>query len=245
MSFIRLLLAEMGPAHTRLLLSIAISGLAMGWIIVLVNSLADLQPGAPHFQLIGQFALAAVLAVWFRMQALGFTNSVCESMTDRLRRRFVALACRADILGLEALGPANLLSAVARDSATLSEAAPGVIQAIVPFIAFLVASFYIASLSILAFIVVLGLLAANIRMALAFQRALPKLHGAARQAETSFFEAFEHLLEGRKEVRMSAARADALEHEYLARWSGRLSRRGSRQHAGSIGPSACRSPCST
>ncbi len=163
MSFIRLLLAEMGPARTRLLLSIAISGLAMGWIIVLVNSLADLRLGVPHLQLLGQFALAAVLAVWFRMQALGFTNSVCESMTDRLRRRFVALARKADILGLEALGPANLLSAVARDSATLSEAAPGVIQAIVPFVAFLVASIYIASLSILAFIVVLGLLAARSR----------------------------------------------------------------------------------
>ena len=94
MSFIRLLLAEMGPARTRLLLSIAISGLAMGWIIVLVNSLADLRLGVPHFQLLGQFALAAVLAVWFRMQALGFTNSVCESMTDRLRRRFVALVGR-------------------------------------------------------------------------------------------------------------------------------------------------------
>jgi putative ATP-binding cassette transporter len=217
MSFLRLLLTEFGPARTRLLLFIGLSGAAMGIVMTLVNTVSDLQPGQdPDFRTLVLFVIATVIVLWSRAQALRLTAIVCEAMADRLRRRFAALARRADLLGLEELGPANVASIVARDTATLSEATPQIVQAGVPVVAFVVSAFYIATLSPLAFVVVLALMTVNTLAVRRVQRFMPQLQAVARRAEGAFFQCFDHLLGGRKEVRMSAARGDDLELSHLA-----------------------------
>jgi putative ATP-binding cassette transporter len=215
MAFIRLLLTALGPARRQLVLTTVLAGVGTAAIMAIVNTAGDRRGGGDHW-LLAVFILSGALVLAAQARALHLTTRASEATVERLRIRLAGLIRRADLDAFEALGPARIYGNVARDTATLSEAGPIVIQAAVSAVALVLAALYIAAFSALALGVVLALLAATAYFYRFSQRTSGAELARARQAEAEFFETLDQLLKGLKEAKMSSRRGDDLERHLAA-----------------------------
>ncbi|MGH6690525.1 MAG: cyclic peptide export ABC transporter [Gammaproteobacteria bacterium] len=216
-AFIRMLLSEAGPAKGRLVALTALAGLGTAMIVIIVNSVADRRNVAVvDYPLLGTFILSCVVVLSAQARALKLTTRASEATVERLRVRVVELIRRADLDAFEALGPARVYAQIAGDTATISEAGPPLVYGATSALALILAALYIATLSTLAFVVIVGLFVATTYLFLVSQRRSVEQLADARGAEARFFATFDHLLRGFKEVKMSTARGDELERQYLA-----------------------------
>jgi len=216
-AFIRMLLAEAGRFKLQLIGCTAVAGLATATLIVIVNSVADRRNIAGvDYPLLVTFAVCCAIVLTAQARALHLTTRASEATVERLRVRLVDLVRRADLDTFEALGPARLYAKIASDTATLSEAGALIIAGAVSAVALIFAALYIATLSRLAFVVIVLLFAATTYLFRVSQRTSAWQLLEARQTESRFFATFNHLLDGFKEVKMSTARAADLETNYLA-----------------------------
>jgi putative ATP-binding cassette transporter len=226
MAFMRMLLAEAGPAKSQLVSFTALAGLGTALIIVIVNSVADRRSAtAVDYPLLGTFVLCCVVVLTAQARALKLTTRASEATVQRLRVRVVDLIRRADLDAFEALGPARIYAQIASDTATISEAGPPLVYGATSAVALVLAALYIATLSGLAFVVIVALFVATTYLFRVSQRRSVEHLADARQAEAQFFATFDHLLHGFKEVKMSTARGEELETEYLAVLSRETERR--------------------
>jgi putative ATP-binding cassette transporter len=215
-AFVRMLLAAAGPTRTELLVFTAVAGLATAAIMVIVNSVTDRRAGEGFdVPLLVTFALCCLVVLTAQGRALALTTRVSEATVQRVRARFVDLIRRADLDALEELGPPRLFARIAGDTATLSEAGATIIYGAISAIALVFAALYIATLSVLAFVVIVVLFSATTYLYLFSQRQSGIHLARARAAEATFFETFDHLLGGFKEVKINTARADDLERNHL------------------------------
>lgn len=226
MAYVRMLLAEAGPTNVQLILFTALAGLGTALIMVIVNTVPDRRNiTTVDYPLLATFILCCILVLAAQARALTLTTRASEATVERLRKRFIDLIRRADLDAFEALGPARVYAQIAGDTATLSEAGPPLVYGATSAVALILSALYIASLSALAFVVVVGLFAATTYLYRVSQRKAPAQLSDARRAEATFFATFNHLLGGFKEVKMSAARADDLAANYLAQQSLEIERR--------------------
>lgn len=215
-AFIRMLLTEAGPAKRGLLAWTGLAGLGTAMLMVIVNSVADRRSVVGvDYPLLVTFALSCIVVLTAQGRALALTARASEATVQRVRVRFVDLIRRADLDAFEALGPARVYAQIAGDTATLSEAGVAVVYGAISTIALVLTALYIATLSSLAFVVIVVLFSATTYLYLVSQRASGAHLNYARDAEARFFETFNHLLGGFKEVKMSSARGDDLEVNYL------------------------------
>ena len=225
-AFIRMLLAEAGPAKVPLLAFTALTGFGTALIVVIVNSVADRRSTVGvDYPLLVTFIICCIVVLSAQSRALTLTTRASEATVQRLRVRVVDLIRRADLDAFEALGPARVYAKIAGDTATLSEAGTPLVYGATSGLALILAALYIATLSILAFVVIATLFGATTYLYRVSQRhnAGHLLH--AREAESRFFETFNHLLGGFKEVKMNAARGADLAENYLAVQSEETERR--------------------
>src|SRR5262249_17082528 len=195
-------------------------------IVIIVTSVADRPPAAGvDYPLLATFVLCCVVVLSAQARALRLTARAAEATVQRLRVRAVELVRRADLDAFEALGPARIYATIAGDTATLSEAGTNLVYGATASLALIFAAVYIATLSLLAFVVVVVLFAATTYLYRFSQPTSPTQLLDARQAEAAFFATFDHLLRGFKEVKMSAARGDDLEMNHLAVLSRETERR--------------------
>ena len=215
-AFVRLLLAEAGPLRIELVAFTLVAGIATAGIMVIVNSVADRrQMSGIDFPLFVTFIVCCLIVLVAQARALKLTARASEATVQRIRVRVVDHIRRADLDAFEALGPAKIYAQIASDTATLSEAGSPLIYGATSAVALVLAAFYIAALSPLAFVVVISLFAATTYLYRFSQRTSPAQLLDARQAEGRFFATFDHLLRGFKEVKMSAGRGEDLETNYL------------------------------
>jgi len=216
-AFIRMLLTEAGPAKGQLVAFTALAGLGTALIMVIVNSVTDRRSVVGvDYPLLVTFALTCLVVLSAQARALSLTARASEATVQRVRVRVGHLIRRADLDAVEALGPARLYARIAGDTATLSEAGATIVYGATSAIALVLTALYIATLSRLAFVVIVVLFGATTYLYLLSQRASGAHLLRAREAESRFFETFNHLLGGFKEVKMSSARGDDLETNYLA-----------------------------
>jgi putative ATP-binding cassette transporter len=216
-AFIRMLLDEAGPAKIQLLAFTALAGIGTALIIVIVNSVADRRGTIDiDYPLLLTFIICCFVVLSAQARALTLTTRASEATVQRLRTRVVELIRHADLDAFEELGPASIYAKIAGDTATLSEAGTPLVYGATSGLALILATLYIATLSTLAFFVIATLFGATTYLYHISQRNNTGHLLYAREAESRFFETFNHLLGGFKEVKMSAARGADLVSNYLA-----------------------------
>ena len=217
MKFIRLLLAEAGLDEWRLVGSVVAAGAAMALMMSIVNSVADLKPGMgiDWGQLL-LFALSAVVVLSMEVYSLNLTAALSERMIGRTRGRLADLVRRSELDGLERIGAVRVYDTIARETTTISNSAEMIILSAISSIALIFAAFYIAFISLMAFIVVATLLGAWAYFYHVSQRSARGALMEAKAAETRYFELMSHMLNGFKEIKLHQARGDNLEKVHLA-----------------------------
>jgi putative pyoverdin transport system ATP-binding/permease protein len=216
MKFIKLLFREAGDARGWITFMSILPGIAQGILIAVVSTAADTgKTGGLQLQLLGIFAISCTISLFSINRALNATNEVVESYLNRVRSETTELVRHLNLASYEHVGQSRIYTVLSRDLQTISQAAPMVINAVSASLMLLCSALYIAYLSLVAFLLTVGLVSCAIYLYTRSQKYSAVTWRMATESEFDFQQNLAHLLNGFKEVKMSSRRGDDLLNNYL------------------------------
>jgi putative ATP-binding cassette transporter len=220
MSFVRLVLADAGTARIWLIITTLLSGLSMGAMLVVVNTVIDnVRPSHPSFLLISLFIAACASFVVAKSYALNLVTFIVGNLVDRWRVRIISRMRDMDLASFERIGGDRIALVLTRELQVLSDAGPALVHAATTTTMLLVTSLYVAQLSLLAFLAIVLALTAAVQLYRLTQARTRDLLDRSVVAEDVFSKSFHHMIDGFREVKLSQPRSDDLFFNHVVRSS--------------------------
>src|SRR5262249_35723492 len=152
MSFFELIRREMQSSLTRLLVMSAIGGISNAAILSAVNSGAQSAGnGRPGLWSAALFVIALILFIKSQQYILIAATTAIEAIIHKRRVRLMDQVRRSELLPLDAIGRAGIVTGITRETATLTQATNMIAFAAQSVILILFISIYVAFLSLVAF----------------------------------------------------------------------------------------------
>jgi putative ATP-binding cassette transporter len=211
MSFLKLVRREMQGSLNRLAIVSGLGGVSTASILASINSGAQAaDAGKVSLWSTALFVVALFLFIKVQHYILITTTAEIESIIHRLRLRLMDHVRRSELLPLESIGRAEIVGAITKETATLAQASNTLAfvaqgSVLVSFVAL-----YVAFLSLLAFVLSVGIVGSA---ALVLQARSRQLAAETREAhiwENRLFDRLLDLLDGFKEVRLNSSRSNDL-----------------------------------
>jgi cyclic peptide transporter len=211
MSFLQLVRREMQGSFRRLIfvsLIGGVSGYAILASIVTGGQAAD--KGTSNFWSAALFVVALLLFIQTQHYILITTTAEIQAIIHKLRVRLMDYVRRSELLPLEAIGRAEIVAAITRETATLTQAANAFPFAVQAALLILLVAVYVAYVSLLAFFLGVIVVGAGATLFYAKNRQLTTDMQEAHARENQLFDRLTDLLDGFKEVRLNSARSEDL-----------------------------------
>jgi putative pyoverdin transport system ATP-binding/permease protein len=211
MSFLKLVRREMQGSLNRLAVVSGLGGVSTASILAAINSGAQAtDAGKVSLWSTALFVVALLFFIKIQHYILITTTAEIEAIIHRLRLRLMDHVRRSELLPLESIGRAEIVSAITKDTATLAQASNTLAfvaqgSVLVSFVAI-----YVAFLSLLAFVLSAAIVGTA---ALVLQARSRQLAIETREAsiwENRLFDRLLDLLDGFKEVRLDSLRSNDL-----------------------------------
>lgn len=214
MQLLQWLLTESRLRPRWLLGLTVLSALATVVVIACVSSAAQIAAqGQVSLRLAAVFVIATALYALVQNTLMrGFAGEV-ESLIQSLRRSLFGDIRAADLATLRRIGQAPLYAALTQETQTISRNLPLLIIGSQQLVLVLFIACYLATLSIMAFALAMLFSGVAVGVHLMRMQALGMATDAVQHDEGRLFDGLGGLLHGLKEVRMSAARAAALQQD--------------------------------
>lgn len=211
MTFFQLVRREMQGSPYRLSVVSLIGGLSGYAILFAINSGGQAaDKGSPSLWAAALFVIALLLFVQTQHYILITTTAEIQAIIHKIRLRLMDYVRRSELLGLDTIGRAEIISAITRETATLTQASntlPFTVQA--GILIFLVAA-YVAYQSIVAFLLAVVIIGVGAALFHAKNRQLAIEARELSIWENRLLDRLTDLLDGFKEVRLNSARSDEL-----------------------------------
>jgi len=211
MSFLKLIRREMQGSLNRLAIVSGLGGVSTASILAAINSGAQAaDSGKVSLWSTTLFVVALFLFIKVQHYILITTTAEIEAIIHRLRLRLMDHVRRSELLPLESIGRAEIVGAITKETATLTQASNTlafVAQGAV-LVSFVI--IYIAYLSLLAFALTVGIVGSAALVLQARSRQLALETREASIWENRLFDRLLDLLNGFKEVRLNSLRSDHL-----------------------------------
>jgi len=185
-----------------------VAGLASALLIALVNNAAGKV--AAKISVTLEFFLYAFLLISFilLMRKLAKESiQATQSLIHKFKMRLMREVFSSNLGKLDEIGRANILQALGRDAQMISQSIPGMIGTCQALSALIFMSFYMATISVFACLIIV---LASIVILYFSSRFITKVDKALRDAwkrELQNFEIFSDFLNGFKEIKMNSLRA--------------------------------------
>lgn len=217
MELLRLLQRE-SRTHPRVLAFLAVvSALATVVVIATVSLAAELAShGRLSLRLAGIFLVATTLYALVQNALMSSFATEVENIIHRIRQSLFDAIRQADLSTLGRIRRTPLFAAITQDTQTISRNLPLLIIGAQQLVLVLFISLYLATLSLMAFLMATGFSMAAVGLHLARMKALGVATDLALADERRLFDGLGSLLHGLKEVRMSAAHSAALSRDLAA-----------------------------
>lgn len=211
MSFLQLVRREMQGSLGRMAIVSSLGGVSTASILAAINSGAQAaDSGKVSLWTAALFVVAVLLFIKVQHYILITTTAEIESIIHRLRLRLMDHIRRSELLPLESIGRAEIVGVITKETATLTQASNTlafVAQGGV-LVSFVV--IYVAYLSLLAFVLIVGIVGSAALVLQARSRQLAMETREASIWENRLFDRLLDLLDGFKEVRLNSSRSDDL-----------------------------------
>ena len=211
MSFFQLVRREMQGSLDRLVIMAGLGGISTASILAAINAGAQAaDSGKPSLWAATLFVVALFLFIKTQNYILLTATAEIEAIIHTLRVRLMDRVRHSELLPLDGIGRAQIVAAVTKETATLTQASNSLAFAAQGGVLILFVAIYVAYLSLLAFalsVIIVGIAAAL------FQSRNRQLAIAAREAaewENRLFNRLMDLLDGFKEVRLNSPRSEDL-----------------------------------
>ena len=211
MSFFRLVRREMESSLERLVFIAALGGISTASILAAVNAGAQsADSGKPSLWAAALFIIALLLFVKTQNYILVTTTAEIEGIIHKVRLRLMDKVRHSELLPLDAIGRAEIVAAVTKETAILTQASNAFAFVAQGGVLIFFVGIYVAYLSLLAFalsVIIVGV------AAVVFHARTRQLTLAQRQAadwENRLYNRLMDLLDGFKEVRLNSPRSEDL-----------------------------------
>lgn len=211
MSLLRLLRSESSLSPVRLLLLASLAGLSNALILMLVNIAAEQGSNDRSTGRTFTFFLLVLFLYVIAQKTLLLTSTAeIERVLDRIRTRIADRIRRAELLDLDQMGRAALYASVSQNTVAISQAASFIVLGCQSAILVLFTVLYLASLSLVAFVLCLVVTAVAVRIYLRRSVERNQVLHAVLEKENAFVDALTGLIEGFKEVKLNRRRGGEL-----------------------------------
>jgi putative ATP-binding cassette transporter len=210
---IELVNKEEPGSWVRIIVAAAISGMANAATLALVNSAArsSEQAGMATFALF----LAAVVAFLLGLRySVGRTSRNIESALCRMRIELANWIRRAELLGLEQIGTAEIYERLTEQTSILSSSAWPLALGLQGAVMLACTIFYLAVVSLNLLLITLGVYALAALYHVNRQPRMRRILHDAAGTRMRLFGLLNDFIDGFKEVRLRTQRSDALHAEF-------------------------------
>ncbi|WP_346900177.1 cyclic peptide export ABC transporter [uncultured Roseibium sp.] len=201
------------PASRRFIFTItSLSGLGNAGLVGLINQAAEqtLIGQKVGLQLIVVYLLTLTFFLLSNRTSLHQANRFVQSRLEATRRRIVNKIRKADLRALERLGHGDIYVTVAQETDHLSQSLPLMIGAAQSAFLLVFLLLYIATISLISFVVVGGFFALGLYFFLARQKALTASIAQVHYREAEMLDTLSHFTLGFQEIRLNADKNEAL-----------------------------------
>jgi putative ATP-binding cassette transporter len=211
MSFYRLIRREMHGSLARLVLMSSLGGISSSAILGTIN--AGAQAAADDkYNLISAMLFIVSVALFIKTQRyiLIATTVEIESIIHKIRLRLIDHIRHSELLSLDGIGRAEIMSAITKETATLTQAAGTFAFAAQGVVLVIFIGLYIVFLSPLAFVMSVVVIGIAATVFLAASKRATQEQRESLEWENRLFDRLTDLLDGFKEVRLNSARSEEL-----------------------------------
>jgi putative ATP-binding cassette transporter len=212
MTFLQLIRREIHGSLPKLIFVSAVGGVSNAAILTAINAATgDIIEGKnPSLWSVALFLASLFLFIKSQLYVTITTTAEIEGIIHKIRLRLLDKIRQSELLTIEGIGRSSIVAAITADTNVLMQAGTMLSFATQSLVLVFFITIYVAYLSFTAFaisILVIGVAAAffharNLRMAAEKQE--------AAQREGRLFDRLSDFLDGFKEVRLNAARANDL-----------------------------------
>jgi putative ATP-binding cassette transporter len=211
MSLIELIRAHAGAALPGFFALAALAAFSNALVLAILNSAADpAAAGGGDGRSFAMFIIVIAIYAISQRRIMIVAAQEVERLLERLRLEAVRRALCADFLALERLGRPALHAALAHEIQAISSASTVLVIACQSALLIAFTIIYIATISVIAAAVVAAVVGAAYAL---YRVRAPRQRAdldAATAEERRLFAGLRDLLDGFKEVKLNAARSDAL-----------------------------------
>ncbi|WP_165971769.1 ATP-binding cassette domain-containing protein [Meridianimarinicoccus aquatilis] len=195
---------------------VALSSLGTLGVAILVNTVTDYDPVAgPDYELFAAFILVCAITVVSRGETTRIMNAVGEGIAHHMRIQYARLLKEADLVQVEMIGQEKIKSTLARNAQILAESPAVLTQGVASAVTFVLATIYVATLSLMAAVLVVALTAIVVLASRFRTQKAREAMAVGQAAERRFFDSFNSLLDGLPEARMDRNRSEDLFKNFL------------------------------
>lgn len=216
MSFFSLVRREMQGSLNRLVIMSSLGGISTASILAAINAGAQAaDKGQTSLWAAALFIVALFLFIKTQHYVLITATAEIEAIIHNLRLRLMEHVRRSELLAVEGIGRAEIVAAITRDTAALTQATNTLAFSAQGAVLIFFVAIYVLYLSLWAF--VLSVLIVGVAAVL-FQTKSRHLALATREAagwENRLYDRLQDMLDGFKEVRLNSARSDDLFHDIV------------------------------
>lgn len=210
MPLIDLIRREMTTKPMTMLVIAALAGVSNALVMAIINTSSSLADEKVDLRTVALFGIVVAIYILSQRRMMQITAVEVEEIIHRLRRGLIETVARSDLLPLEQIGRSNILAGLIRDTQTISQAANILVIAAQSVILIALAMVYILITDRTAFWLSTGFIAIAVFLVVRRLIDLRNKYPMAMGKENLVFQSMRDVLDGFKEVKLSAARRDAL-----------------------------------
>jgi putative ATP-binding cassette transporter len=196
----------------KLLFMSSVGGISNASILAAINTgVQDTSSGHPPGLWAASLFLFALVLFMRAQQFVTITATAeIEAIIHKLRVRLMDLIRRSELLEIDKIGRSRIVAAVTSDTAVLTQASNMLCFTVQGAVLILFVGFYVAYLSIVAFLLTVVIVSGAATIFHYKNRRLSEQKGESAAWERRLFDRLTDFLDGFKEVRLNAARSDDL-----------------------------------
>lgn len=202
----------------KIVVGSAISGLANGLFVVIINAAAKNYTEL-NFRYLVMFALCIAIYIITKKYALYQTAIIIRNAISETHIRITDKIRRCSLISFEDIGKSQIYTTLSENVEIIVEASRLTVSSSSAAVMLVFSFTYVAFLSLMAFWFTLILLFSGVCVFLFNQKKITEELRGATKIENEFFGSLGHFLSGFKEVKMNREKAEDLFSNYLKKIS--------------------------
>jgi putative ATP-binding cassette transporter len=196
----------------RLVFMSGLGGISNAALLAAINSAAQNAKDSdkPSLWAAGLFLVALFLFIKTQNYILITATVEIESIIHKLRVRLLDAVRHSELAAMDSIGRARIVASITSDAAVLTQAAGQVVFSLQSVVLIVFVGFYVAYMSLVAFLLSIGIVAVTGAIFYFQGRRLAEGQREAAEWANRLFDRLTDALDGFKEVRLNKLRSDKL-----------------------------------